>query len=65
MRDKMATTNSKPTKTEQSLFEEDDEFEEFPAEGEQGHTRLLTPGSVTNSDEIIMGTCSDWRVQQH
>ncbi len=25
---------SKPTKTEQSLFEEDDDFEEFPAEGE-------------------------------
>lgn len=25
--------SGKPTKTEQSLFEEDDEFEEFPAEG--------------------------------
>jgi len=24
--------SGKPTKTEQSLFEEDDEFEEFPAE---------------------------------
>ena len=24
---------TKPTKTEQNLFEEDDEFEEFPAEG--------------------------------
>lgn len=24
----------KPTKKEQSLFEEDDEFEEFPTEGE-------------------------------
>ena len=28
------STSSKPTKTEQSLFEEDDEFEEFPTEGE-------------------------------
>ena len=46
----MATTTSsaagnvggsgKPTKTEQSLFEEDDEFEEFPAEGGVG---LLVP----------------------
>lgn len=27
------TTVTKPTKTEQNLFEEDDEFEEFPAEG--------------------------------
>lgn len=26
-------SNQKPTKQEQSLFEEDDEFEEFPAEG--------------------------------
>ena len=25
--------SSKPTKAEQSLFEEDDEFEEFPVEG--------------------------------
>lgn len=25
--------SGKPTKTEQGLFEEDDEFEEFPAEG--------------------------------
>lgn len=25
--------SAKPTKTEQNLFEEDDEFEEFPAEG--------------------------------
>ena len=27
------TTTSKPSKPEQSLFEEDDEFEEFPTEG--------------------------------
>ena len=27
------STGTKPTKTEQSLFEEDDEFEEFPVEG--------------------------------
>ena len=26
-------TSGKPTKKEQSLFEEDDEFEEFPTEG--------------------------------
>ncbi len=26
-------STSKPTKKEQSLFEEDDDFEEFPAEG--------------------------------
>ena len=26
-------SGAKPTKTEQSLFEEDDEFEEFPTEG--------------------------------
>ena len=29
-----STGGPKPTKTEQSLFEEDDEFEEFPAEGD-------------------------------
>ena len=29
----MASNPPKPTKQEQSLFEEDDEFEEFPAEG--------------------------------
>lgn len=29
-----ADTAAKPTKKEQSLFEEDDEFEEFPTEGE-------------------------------
>ena len=28
-----SSTVTKPTKTEQTLFEEDDEFEEFPAEG--------------------------------
>ena len=28
-----AQTTTKSTKTEQSLFEEDDEFEEFPTEG--------------------------------
>lgn len=28
--------SAKPTKTEQNLFEEDDEFEEFPAEGKGG-----------------------------
>lgn len=28
-----STGTSKPTKTEQSLFEEDDDFEEFPTEG--------------------------------
>lgn len=26
-------SSNKPTKKEQSLFEEDDEFEEFPTEG--------------------------------
>lgn len=29
----MSSGGAKTTKTEQSLFEEDDEFEEFPTEG--------------------------------
>lgn len=30
---KETSSGTKPTKTEQTLFEEDDEFEEFPVEG--------------------------------
>ena len=32
-KDSSNTATAKPTKNEQSLFEEDDDFEEFPAEG--------------------------------
>lgn len=38
------TTVTKPTKTEQNLFEEDDEFEEFPAEGNTLETLLMVLG---------------------
>jgi hypothetical protein len=39
-----SSTVTKPTKTEQTLFEEDDEFEEFPAEGTNALFKLV--GSV-------------------
>ena len=32
-KDTSGSAVAKPSKTEQNLFEEDDEFEEFPAEG--------------------------------
>ena len=34
-KDNSGSTVTKPSKTEQNLFEEDDEFEEFPAEGKR------------------------------
>jgi len=39
------TSGAKPTKTEQSLFEEDDEFEEFPTEGTPSFSVLVLGGS--------------------
>ena len=45
-------SNQKPTKQEQSLFEEDDEFEEFPAEG----TSMVSWGSVAC---VLGGGCGN------
>ena len=39
----MSSSGAKSTKTEQSLFEEDDEFEEFPTEGASQQFLLLAP----------------------
>lgn len=38
--------DDKPTKKEQSLFEEDDEFEEFPTEGKGVNSRLAASALI-------------------
>ena len=38
-KDNSGSTVTKPSKTEQNLFEEDDEFEEFPAEGKRADVK--------------------------
>ena len=45
----MSSSGAKSTKTEQSLFEEDDEFEEFPTEGASQQFLLLAPINAHSS----------------
>jgi hypothetical protein len=45
------TSDSKPAKAEQSLFEEDDEFEEFPTEGRAGYFLVVSASFFA---------CLDW-----
>lgn len=46
MADKMAVDDKKPKTVEEHLLEEDDEFEEFPAEGWLVFSRTPQPVSL-------------------
>lgn len=53
--------SAKPTKTEQNLFEEDDEFEEFPAEGKgEGQGDFWQKKAVYSLESSL--SSSEWDV---